>query len=132
MDSQGFVMGTPGTLPQAALPELVRLHHGTNLTSANELLQNGVDQKRAAASNGSGEFWVTVNHENAEWFARSNPASPPAACFEFDLEDQVIQSCLLMTPPGVVKHPGGDLEFLPSSFQLLNAAMSNRQVVAVP
>src|SRR6266568_9123948 len=49
----------------------IRFHHGTDQTSATDLLQNGVDLQHAAAWNGSGEFWATSDHHRAEWFARS-------------------------------------------------------------
>jgi hypothetical protein len=79
---------------------VVRFHHGTDQTSANDLLQNGVNRQHAAAWNGSGEFWATNNHHRTEWFALSHPSSPPAACFEFDLPESLLLVILQMNPPG--------------------------------
>src|SRR5437868_4304979 len=111
---------------------LVRFHHGTDLTSANDLLQNGVNQQHAAAWNGSGEFWATSDHQRAKWFALSHPSSPPAACFEFDLPESVLVMILQMSPPGATQHGPNDCEFLPASHGLLNQHMTNKQVIPVP
>ena len=100
--------------------------------SANDLLQNGVDQQEAAAWNGSGEFWATIDHGRAEWFARSHPNSPPGACFEFDLPGQALQVLLQMNPPGVRHYAPDDYEFLPPCYGLLNLEMINQQMVPVP
>jgi len=109
-----------------------RLHHGTDQTCANDLLQNGVNLQQAAAWNGSGEFWATSDHHRAEWFALSHPNSPPAACFEFDLPESVLLVILQMNPPGAIHHAPNDYEFLPGSHMLLNQHMINRQIAPVP
>lgn len=117
---------------QEASQRTIRLHHGTDQTSANDLLLGGVNQQQAAVWNGSGEFWATVEHRRAEWFALSHPSSPPAACFEFDLAESVLLALLQMIPPAAIRHGRDDYEFLPASHALLNQNMSNRRVVAVP
>jgi hypothetical protein len=109
----------------------IRLHHGTDEDSANDLLLHGVDSVQAALWNGSGEFWTTTDHERAEWFARSHPNSPPAACFEFTLPAAVLRQILQMQPPGAIFHAPGDYEFLPDSYDVLNQYMTNQQVVPV-
>src|SRR5438874_10006429 len=103
-----------------------RFHHGTDQTSANDLLQNGVNQQHAAAWNGSGEFWATSDHHRAEWFALSHPSSPRAACFEFDLPEAALSDILQMNPPAAIRHGQDDYEFLPASHPLLNQHMINR------
>jgi hypothetical protein len=113
-------------------PRVIRFHHGTDQTSADDLLQNGVNQQQAAAWNGSGEFWATIDHRRAEWFALSHPSSPPAACFEFDLPESVLLVILQMNPPGAIQHGPNDYEFLPASYALLNQHMINKQVAGVP
>ena len=110
----------------------IRFHHGTDQISANDLHQNGVDQQRAAAWNGSGEFWASTDHHRAEWFALSHPSSPPGACFEFDFPEWALLVIFQMNPPVVVQHGPSDYEFLPASHALLNQHMTNRQVVSVP
>jgi hypothetical protein len=110
----------------------IRFHHGTDQTNANDLLQNGINEQQAAAWNGSGEFWATIDHQRAEWFALSHPNSPPAACFEFDLPESVLLVILQMDPPGAIQHGPTDYEFLPTSYVLLNQHMTNIQVVDVP
>jgi hypothetical protein len=110
----------------------IRFHHGTDQTSATDLLQRGVNQQQAAAWNGTGEFWATGDHHRAKWFALSHPGSPPAACFEFDLPDAALLAMLRMNPPGALHHLPNDYEFLPAGYALLNQHMTKRQVVAVP
>lgn len=111
---------------------LIRLHHGTDRTSADDLFYNGVNQQHAAAWNGSAEFWATIERRRAEWFAVSHPGSPPAACFEFDLPESVLLAILQLTPPAAIHHAPSDYEFLPTSFLLLEHAMQNRQITTVP
>jgi hypothetical protein len=113
-------------------PRLIRFHHGTDQTCADELLQHGVDEQQAVAWNGSGEFWATNDHHRAEWFALSHPTSPTAACFEFDLPESVLLAILQMSPPGAIHHLPSDYEFLPVSYLLLNQHMVNQQVAPVP
>ncbi len=110
----------------------LRLHHGTDLTSANDLLLNGVDQGKAATFNGTGEFWASTDASVADWFALAHPSSPPAARFEFDLPVQVLRLLLGTFPPAVTQQGPNDYEFLPTSFPLLNLHLTNRQVVPVP
>jgi hypothetical protein len=117
---------------EEASERLVHFHHGTDQTSANDLLQNGVDEQNAAVWNGSGEFWATTDHGRAEWFALSHPSSPPAECFEFDLSESVLLFILQMNPPAANHHAPQDYEFLPGSFAQLNQYMTNQQVVPVP
>jgi hypothetical protein len=110
----------------------VRFHHGTDLASANDLLCHGVDTQQAAAWNGSGEFWATFDHQHAEWFARSNPSSPPGACFEFEFPESILIAMLQMIPPVVMQVLPDDYEFLPGSHAMLNRHMANGRVVSVP
>lgn len=118
---------------QLAVPQrLVRLHHGTDQASASDLLLNGVNQQHAAAWNGSGEFWATTEHRRAEWFALSHPASPPAACFEFDVPEAILVAILQMSPVAAIRHAPHDYEFLPASHPLLNQGMQNKQITAIP
>lgn len=87
---------------------------------------------KAAGWNGSGEFWATSVRGRAELFALSHPNSPPAACFEFDLAEPVLEALLRMSPPAVLRHREADYEFLPAGFAVLNQNMANRQVTPIP
>src|SRR5262245_27928601 len=107
-------MTSPPQPEAGTLQEFIRLHHGTDQASANDLLQNGVNQQQAAAWNGSGEFWAISDHHRAEWFALSHPSSPPAVCFEFDLPESVLLVILQMSPPGSIQHGTNDYEFRPA------------------
>jgi hypothetical protein len=117
---------------EEASRRFIRFHHGTDQTSANDLFQNGVNQHHAAAWNGTGEFWATTDHRRAEWFALSHPSSPPAACFEFDLPEEVLVVILQMNPPAAMHHVPSDYELLPGSHGLLNQHMTNKRVTPVP
>jgi hypothetical protein len=114
--------------PQAS----IQLHHGTDAPSANDLRRNGVNHQHAAVWNGSGEFWATIRHSRAEWFALSHPSSPPAACFEFDLPEWVLGMLFQMSPLAAIQHGPSDYELLPASHGLLNQHMVNQRVTPVP
>lgn len=118
--------------PAASDSLILRLFHGTDIQSANDILQHGVDEAKAAAWNGSGEFWATSDVNGARWYAISNPASPPAACIGFDLPWAILQALLTQVPVVVICHGEHDYEFLPECFAELNRSMSNCQVVVIP
>jgi hypothetical protein len=111
----------------------IRLHHGTDEDSANDLLLHGVQQAPAALFNVSGEFWATSSAADAETFAQANPAGGVPARFSFDLPLWVLQALLNVTLPRAYQTTDSGVdwyEFLPSSFPLLNQHMANRQVVS--
>jgi hypothetical protein len=110
----------------------VGLHHGTDLVSANHLLQHGLDAAAAARYNATGEFWATTNVAVAEWFARSNPAGGVPARFDFEIPESLLQHLLAQGPLVAIAHTQEDYEFLPPSFEILNQCMTNKQVVLVP
>ncbi len=118
---------------EAQSEPVIRLHHGTDEDSANDLDQHGVDQAGATAFNVSGEFWATTSAADAETFAQVNPAGGVPARFSFDLPVRVLQALLSAAPPRAYQHTSGGVdwyEFLPSSFPLLNQHMTNREVVS--
>jgi hypothetical protein len=110
----------------------LRLHHGTDLASANDLLRYGIDPVRAMVYNATGEFWTTTEHALAEVFALVNPAGGSPACFEFDFPVAVLQRLLIQQPRVVYQHGDDTYEFLPGSFLELNANLTNPQIVGVP
>jgi hypothetical protein len=116
--------------PQATAA--IRLHHGTDIGSANDLLKHGLDPARAAVYNATGEFWATSDHAFAEVFAQVNPAGGPPACFEFDLAEAVMQWLLGRVPRVVYQHDSDTFEVLPGSFSDVNLHMTNPQIVPVP
>jgi hypothetical protein len=113
--------------------DAVRLHHGTDEVSANDLLASGVDQARAAAFNVSGEFWATTSQTDAETFAQVNPAGGVPARFSFDLPRWVLEALVASIPPEAYRHATAWAEwyeFLPNSFPILNRHMTNREAVS--
>jgi hypothetical protein len=110
----------------------IRLHHGTDDNSANDLLVNGVNVA-GAAYNVSGEFWATTSAADAETFAQVNPAGGVPARFSFDLPGSVLQALLSAVPPRAYQHTTAGVdwyEFLPGSFPVLNQHLTNREVVS--
>jgi hypothetical protein len=119
--------------PEVSAGPLIRLHHGTDEKSANDLGQQGVNQAQAAAFNVSGEFWATTSAADAEVFAQVNPAGGVPARYSFDLPLGVLQALLNANPPRAYRHTTSGVdwyEFLPAGFPLLNQHMANRQVVS--
>jgi hypothetical protein len=118
--------------PTPAASGVIRLHHGTDLASGNDILRHGLDAARAASYNGSGEFWATADPATADWFAKSNPATGTPARFSFGLPEPALQRLLARRPFVVHQHSPDDYEFLPASFPDLNAHMANKQITLVP
>jgi hypothetical protein len=116
--------------PEGAAAGLLRLHHGTDLASANDILHNGLDQIRAAALNVTGEFWATTDVATADTFAQVNPVAGQPARFDFDVPIQEVQALLTANPPGAYLSGNDTYEFLPSSYRVLNFTMTNRQVIS--
>jgi len=114
-------VGAAGTIP---------LHHGTDLGSANDIAVNGLEVARAAAFNGGGEFWATVDVAMADLFAQVNPAGGLPARLDFELPVAVLEALLTSNPPQAYQHGADVYEFLPTAFATLNAFMANRQVVS--
>jgi hypothetical protein len=108
----------------------IRLHHGTDVTSAQDILHNGLNQASAAVHNVSGEFWTTTDIPSADVFAQVNPVGGIPARLSFDLPEQILAALLAAHPPRVYQQGSLEYEFLPASFPLLNQHMTNRQVVS--
>jgi hypothetical protein len=120
-------------LPEVPPESVIRLHHGTDENSANDILQHGVNHTQAAAFNVSGEFWATTSAADAETLAQVNPAGGVPARFSFDFPLGMLQTLLHARPPRAYQHTTAGVdwyEFLPSSFPLLNQHMANREVVS--
>jgi hypothetical protein len=109
---------------------VVRLHHGTDVGSANDILHNGLSQVSAGVFNVTGEFWTTTDAASADTFAQVNPAGGVPARYSFDLPLRVLQAVLSSHPPGAYQHGADWFEFLPPSYPVLNRHMVNRQVVS--
>ncbi len=107
---------------------LLRLHHGTDLDSATAMRDRGLSAAEAARYNSTGEFWASTDAVTADWFARTNPAGGRPAQLSFDVPEEAL--ALLLDQGLAVAH--GDFEFLPAAFDILNQAMTNKQVVPVP
>jgi hypothetical protein len=120
-------------LPEARSETCLRLHHGTDVNSGQDLEQHGVDQAHAAVFNISGEFWATTSAADAETFAQVNPAGGVPARYSFDLPLWVLQMLLTSNPPRAYQHTTAGAqwyEFRPGSYPLLNLHMTNREVVS--
>jgi hypothetical protein len=126
LSASGGGLPDPGTGTSGT----IRLHHGTDLASANDIALNGLDGARAAAFNGSGEFWATVDVAMADTFAQVNPAGGPPARLDFDLPVAVLVALLTANPPRAYQHGPDVYELLPAGFPSLNAHMIHRQVVS--
>src|SRR5260370_3337196 len=124
-------MTTAGSSQSGIAPQgYIRLHHGTDLASANDIMNNGLDQARAAAFNASGEFWATTDLATANTFAQVNPANGAPARFDFNLPPQVLAAFLGASPPRAYQHGSDVYEFLPAAFPMLNQHIANCQVVS--
>jgi hypothetical protein len=123
-------MSTGDSSQAGSLPRSVRLHHGTDLASAEDIRDHGLDEAAARDWNVMGEFWTTTDQDMANWYARVNPAEETPARLDFDLPYDVLLA-LLGEYPVVAYQDGTDVfVFLPGSYQALNRHMANKQVVS--
>ena len=106
----------------------LRLYHGTDLASAQDIINNGVSRARAAAWNASGEFWATTDPANADYFAMATLGVP--ARLEFDFPNDVLAALVGDTPPRAIWQVGVHVEFLPASFAALNRHSVNWVIVS--
>jgi len=111
---------------------IIKLFHGTSLASATHLRDHGLDEQAARRENGDGTFWATTGPDAADFFARANPASPPAARFEFELPELILVSLISAQPPSVREDKSySSYEFLPQSFNIVNKYMESRNIVHI-
>jgi hypothetical protein len=110
---------------------LVLLSHGTDVDSAIRIRDHGLDAAEAAKLNATGEFWASADAATADWFAFSNPAGGPPVRLDFDVPEQVLTLLVNQIPPLALFHAPSDYEFSPASYDMLNQAMTCKQVVPV-
>jgi hypothetical protein len=106
----------------------VRLYHGTDLASALDIVNNGVNRAKAAGWNASGEFWATVKPDDADLFALTAPGTP--ARVEFDFPEAVLALMADDSPPRAVWQDDQNVEFLPASFGELNRHATSWSIVS--
>jgi hypothetical protein len=111
-------------------PDHIRLHHGSDVVSANNILNNGLSLALALQAGGTGEFWATIHAADADTFAQVNPAGGVPARYSFDLPRRVLAALLASVPPRAYQHGADWYEFLPGSYALLNQHMTARQVIS--
>lgn len=107
----------------------IRLHHGTDAQSGDYIVSSGIDYQQNLRSGGTGEFWVTIDEEDAHIFAGSNPMDGSPCVVSFDLPTAAIDLCIQRN--SVSDHFGNSFEFFRDSFEVLNAAISSVQVTHV-
>src|SRR5262249_31170182 len=103
--------------------KFVRLYHGTDLASANQLLAQGVVAALAALPNGGGESWPTRTPATADLFAKATRAGGTPVRSEFELSEPTLLWLVTQNPSTAVRHSAEDFEFLPPSFDVLNQSM---------
>src|SRR5262245_8494820 len=111
--------------------DTIVLYHGTDMASANDILQHGVDASQAARYNSTGEVWATTDPTVAEWFARAKLANGPPALLRFEVPHATVQGLLAAQPVMAQTDGQGTYEFLPASFPTLNQHMTGKQLAPV-
>lgn len=111
------------------LDEKVRLYHGTDAISAEDIVRNGLNRTSSGVFNSAGEFWASPSNKYAYWFAKTNPREiDDIAIVSFELPKKVLS--YIIKSRMAVKHSPVELEFLPQSFELINSNMGNQRVEA--
>jgi len=113
--------------------DYVCLYHGTDIESAIWIKEYGLDEGRASASGGEGQFWCVPMIDPAATFAISTLSNKPTIV-ALEIPVSVIATCLTTAPPLVLLHPMPSTvyyQFRPSSFQILNESMTNVKLIDV-
>jgi hypothetical protein len=96
-------------------------YHGTDATSAADILQNGFNLQKGEQLGGDGQLYTTVNPSYAEFFAKANPVGDTnAAIVAFTLSNSVINQ---LSQAGMVQYaPGSVYIFQRGAIPTVNAA----------
>jgi hypothetical protein len=110
----------------------ITLYHGSDLASANDILNHGLDASKARRYNGSGEFWSTTDQFAAEVFARVNPAAGAPACLVYEVDEDDLRMLLAQKPVVAEFYAPDAYQFFPSCFDFLNRTMIQKRVHSIP
>jgi hypothetical protein len=69
---------------------LITLYHGTDATSAANILQYGFSMQEAAKAGGGDQLWTTLNHADAHIFALAAKLDPDGTVVSFSLKQSVV------------------------------------------
>ena len=120
------------TTTSIATTGTVCLWHGTDEVSASLIIKHGVSEEFARLTGGQGEFWATLNPDEAWWFAQTGPGSDRGEprLLKFDLPNAALNVLIGSDPPLVVERiESAVFEFLPDGFSVVNEAMLNLQAI---
>lgn len=107
--------------------ETIRLFHGTDAQSADNIAKHGLSALGAGEFNAAGEFWASPKSNYAYWFAKTNPRGiEEIALVSFEIPKKVLRY-IFKNNLGH-KHSPVEFEFTPASFKLINSHMTNAKV----
>lgn len=113
-----------------ALPGYVTLYHGTTVTHANNILENGILDRTAfdPATNMAGEFWCTKDLEYAKLMAQMtqyHSEDEKPAVLQFEVPKNILTR---LDRSDYDKHEKA-FEFRSGAFDTLNDAIRNKSVM---
>jgi hypothetical protein len=119
--------GFPGAINSSGI---VTLYRATDAKSAESFVASGVSLSGGTMVLGGDGLWTTIDHESAWYWAIANvPVVDTRVIVSFGLSLSVINGCLADTPPSIEWYPQDlSVQFLPQSFELLNAHRTDVQV----
>jgi hypothetical protein len=118
----------------AKTTETVRLYHGTDLASALDIKECGVDYHHIQKAKGHGEFWATTSETAAAQcsyccpYALDNPDDYTGAVVSFDLSSKAVEACM---DAGSLVYDDVIIQFNRKSFRVLNDGMQNVSVIVI-
>jgi len=119
--------GFPGAIDSNGI---VTLYRATDAKSAASFVASGVSLSAGMQLLEDDGLWTTIDHESAWYWAIANvPIVDTRVILSFGLSVSIVNGCLAETPPSVEWYPQDlSVQFLPQSFDLLNANRTDVQV----
>jgi hypothetical protein len=94
------------------------VYHGTDANSANDIMKNGLNVRRAMDFGGGDIFWTTTNLAHAQLYAEANPAGGVPAILQLTIPRESADSLIRQ---GTLVIEGTTYKFLRPSWSQVNA-----------
>jgi hypothetical protein len=112
-DNHNYFIGATGLLAHNS----ICLFHGTDVASAKDIVEKGLDIARATELGGGDVFWATADRSVAEVFAGANPVGGAPAVVSVTLPESTVTA---LQSAGTLTIEGNVYQFLPKAWSVLS------------
>jgi hypothetical protein len=99
------------------------LYHGTDIGSATDILENGLNMSKAAELGGGDALWTTTSSSDAGWFAASNHVGGDPAVLQITVPNATIND---LSGSGMLSVEGSVYRFQPGAMNILNGSAKHQ------